>query len=127
VELVVVVIIIGLLAVILIPAFLGQRNKADEGAAKALVRQGAITMEALYTDKGSYAGIDAAEAVKSEPSITFVDGPGAHARRNEVSIEDLTATTFTLRTETESGRVYSWHMDRATGVSTRDCGVDCTW
>lgn len=127
IELTIVVVVLALLAAILIPSFLGQRDKADDAAAKSLIRHGVMTLEAIYSEAGSYAGIDAAEATGAEPSISFVDGPGAHARENEVSLEGLTVTTYTLRTETESGKVYSWTMDRATGVSTRACGAGCTW
>lgn len=47
IELLVVVIIIGLLAAIAIPAFLGQRNKANDAAAKSLVRNGATAVGVL--------------------------------------------------------------------------------
>ena len=56
IELLVVVIIIGLLAAIAIPAFLGQRNKANDAAAKSLVRNGATAMEAFFSDGNTYAG-----------------------------------------------------------------------
>ena len=47
IELLVVVIIIGLLAAIAIPAFLGQRDKANDASSKSLVRNGATAVEAF--------------------------------------------------------------------------------
>jgi len=50
IELLVVVIIIGLLAAIAIPAFLGQRENAQDAAAKSLVRNAATAVEAGFAD-----------------------------------------------------------------------------
>jgi type IV pilus assembly protein PilA len=56
VELLVVMLIIGLLAAIAIPAFFNQRNKANDASAKESVRTMQTAMETLATDNsGSYA------------------------------------------------------------------------
>lgn len=128
IELVVVVVILGLLAAIIVPSFLSQRHRAADAAAMSLIRNGAITLEAIHTEERSYAGVDAAGASREEPSIRWIDGPGARTRASEVSIEGLSATTYTLRTETDAGKVYSWSVDRAAGGGpVRECGPGCTW
>ena len=54
IELVVVVMIIGILAAIALPAFLGQRAKADDAAAKSDVRSMIAQMESCYTESDQY-------------------------------------------------------------------------
>jgi type IV pilus assembly protein PilA len=54
IELLVVVMIIGVLAAIALPAFLGQRAKGQDGSAKADVRNMISAMEACYTEAEKY-------------------------------------------------------------------------
>ena len=98
IELLVVVIIIGLLAAIAIPAFLGQRNKANDAAAKSLVRNGATAMEAYFSDGNTYVGADATNLRAIEPNIAWSD----HRRRRRRG----------------PGQVQ--HPDRATRLHARD-------
>ncbi len=53
IELLVVILIIGILAAIAIPAFLNQRNKAYDSAAKSNVRTAATAEETYATDNNS--------------------------------------------------------------------------
>ena len=56
IELLVVILIIGILAAIAIPAFLNQRNKAYDAAAKSNIKTAAIAEETYATDNnGTYA------------------------------------------------------------------------
>ena len=71
IELLVVIIIIAILAAIAIPTFLGQRQKAQDAAAKSLVRNGMTTMESAYVDTRAFNGITAAALMAIEPSYTF--------------------------------------------------------
>ena len=50
IELLVVILIIGILAAIALPAFLNQREKAQDSAAKSGVRTAQTAMETFYTD-----------------------------------------------------------------------------
>lgn len=75
IELLVVIIIIGILAAIAIPAFLNQRTKGYNAAVKSDLRNLATAEEAYLTDYSSYtnalASLDAA-GVKTGPSNQFV-------------------------------------------------------
>jgi type IV pilus assembly protein PilA len=54
IELIVVVTIIGILAAIALPNFLGQRAKAQDGAAKSDARNMVAAMESCYTEETKY-------------------------------------------------------------------------
>ena len=59
IELLVVILIIGILAAIALPAFLGQRAKAQDSSAKSAVRNAVSQMESCYTDRDTYQGCQA--------------------------------------------------------------------
>ncbi len=58
IELLVVILIIGILAAIALPAFLGQRQKGQDSAAKANARNVVSQMESCFTQNESYSGCD---------------------------------------------------------------------
>ncbi len=70
IELLVVILIIGILAAIAIPAFAGQKGKASDAQAKELVRTAETTAETISVDNnGEYSKVSAAELNRYEPSI----------------------------------------------------------
>jgi type IV pilus assembly protein PilA len=79
-EMVMVVSIIGILAAIAIPAFLGQRARAQDTEGKAAARQAQTAMETWYTDNQTYVGADKAalqdieESLKSDAGASLVVG-----------------------------------------------------
>ena len=79
VELLVAMIVLGLLAAVMIPVFLGQREKADGASAESLLRNGASTMEAAAVDTQSYALVTADRLAATEPNTEWLTAPGASA------------------------------------------------
>src|ERR687893_131609 len=62
IELLVVILIIGILAAIALPAFLGQRAKGQDSAAKSAARNAVSQLESFYTEDNTYTDFDAAAA-----------------------------------------------------------------
>jgi type IV pilus assembly protein PilA len=56
VELMAVVVIIGILAAIAIPNYIGQQDKAKDAAAMAQLRMAATSQQLHYVDQNAYAG-----------------------------------------------------------------------
>jgi type IV pilus assembly protein PilA len=122
IELLVVVIIIGLLAAIAIPAFLGQRDRANEAAAKSAVRTAATAVEAAYTTAQVYPADDAgglATLAAIEPTIQW---NAAGDNRVDYAAAPAAGTSYTL-TADRGGRncTYTRSTDGTIGFS-----GDCT-
>jgi type IV pilus assembly protein PilA len=101
IELLVVVIIIGILAAIAIPSFLGQRSRAQDAAAKSIVRNAQSTMETAFVDNQTYVTTTAALALV-EPNISWQTGT-ALAASDQVSIGTPTVNTYTIQSASASG------------------------
>ncbi len=90
IELLVVILIIGILAAIAIPAFLNQKSKASDAAAKVQVRDAETAAETLSTENnGSYSTI----------SIT-------NLKAIESTLNDTSQATLTTAEEKSSGKGY---------------------
>ena len=69
-ELLVVILIIGVLAAIAIPSFIGQKTKATDAQAKELARTSQTTAESIATEyDGRYENVTVEELKKAEPTI----------------------------------------------------------
>jgi type IV pilus assembly protein PilA len=117
IELLVVILIIGILAAIALPAFLGQRQKAQDTEAKTAVRTAATAMKTFYTDNQTYVGATPAEMQKIEPSLA--QGQGA-----TLAISGLAADTYTVDVTSKTGNHFK--VSEAAGVATRTCTTAST-
>jgi len=106
IELLVVVIIIGLLAAIAIPAFMGQRDKANDAVAKSLVRNTATAVEAAFVDTQEYDLLTAGMIMAIEPNIAVVAAP-ADAAQDQVSYVSTTDNSYAISTVSSSDVTYT--------------------
>ena len=119
IELLVVVIIIGILAAIAIPSFLGQRSKAQDASAKSLVRNAQSTMESYFVDSQSYTGATTTTLGALETNITW-QGTIASTAVNEVGISvNAGGDGYTLMSKSSSGALYA--ISRAPGGVVTRC------
>jgi type IV pilus assembly protein PilA len=118
IELLVVILIIGILAAIALPAFLNQREKAQDAEAKSGARTVQTAMETYYTDNQNYTSADKSAVETIEPAIKQFDArlaitPGANTYSVVVTSRGSGAHTFTIARD-------------ATGNVTRSCGNGCS-
>jgi type IV pilus assembly protein PilA len=110
IELLVVILIIGILAAIALPAFLGQRSKAQDAAAKSDARNMVSQMETCYTDNDTYVGCPG-----SAPGLDVGTGAG------QVEVGSLTANGYVITAHSKSGNSFLITKSTTTGVLSRTC------
>jgi type IV pilus assembly protein PilA len=117
IELLVVILIIGILAAIAIPSFLNQKGKANDAAAKSLVRTAATAAETLATQaNGSYSNVSAASLASIEPSISIT----SNSSNAYLSAASGSGTGYSLTaTDPVTGDAFTYA--NANGTVTRSC------
>ncbi len=115
IELLVVVLIIGILAAIAIPAFLGQKKGAQDSNAKSLLRNAAIAMESFYSENQDFAPNSATldlDLTAIEPNM---DWTPAVAGSPQAKADEIEVTTSTFGVGAPVNR-YILHTISASGV-----------
>ena len=121
VELLVVMLIIGLLAAIAIPAFFNQRNKAYDANAKEQARTAETAMETYATDNGgTYQNVTPAKLAAIENSIQTA---GTSAYLSAAASQGATFKGWTLTvTSPSTTNTFTIARDPATGALSYTCG-----
>ena len=131
IELLVVILIIGILAAIALPAFLNQREKAQDSEAKSGSRTVQTALETYYTDNQSYAGADVTALEGIEPAIKqfskdtpsrLTVTPAADNYKIDLKSKGSNGVTFTI-TRTATGDV----TRTCAPVSKGSCPAGGTW
>lgn len=101
IELLMVILIVGILAAIALPTFLGQSQKAHDAGVKSDVRNAVTQMESCFTAEDSYLGCPSADtALPAGVMPTLLDG-GARYRVEKLSGD--TNTSFIIVRLAEGG------------------------
>jgi len=120
IELLVVVLIIGILAAIAIPAFLGQRQKAQDSAAKSATRNAASAAEAFATDNGGkYMNGSTAMAISDLRAIEPALNDAGSVQAVTTIVGTPTGDTYTVTTQSKSNKYFSLTRNAATGQTYR--------
>ena len=110
IELLVVILIIGILAAITLPAFLGQREKGQDSAAKSDARNMVSHMESCFTDAETYVGCTA-KLTSAATGLNVAAGAGG------VQVTAESATGYTVRATSKSnGGARTFTITHASGT-----------
>ena len=116
IELLVVILIIGILAAIALPAFLGQQKKGQDADAKSNARNLVSAVESCFAETQNFGQCNTEVLLSASGSETPVP---IGAGDGQVSVT-ATADTYSIVGHSKSGNDFTIAKD-ASGVTTRSC------
>jgi type IV pilus assembly protein PilA len=111
IELLVVILIIGVLAAIALPAFLGQREKGQDSSAKSAARNLVSGVESFYATNKTYVGAETDDDVKKMGVLGTDSG--------QASVEASGANSYLIIGHSASGNEFQ--IAKSGSTVTRTC------
>jgi type IV pilus assembly protein PilA len=99
-EVLVVLIVIGVLAAIALPMFIGQRGKSQDASAQSNARNMVSALESCHANASSYASCDSSQDVVASGITT---GTGT----NQVDLASLSSNGYRIEAKSASGNTYT--------------------
>src|SRR4051812_16304969 len=118
IELLVVILIIGILAAIALPAFLGQRTKGQDSDAKSNARNLVSQVESCFTDTQNYAGCQTT-AELNNTGLPLVGCTGDPATKGSVCVGNVAGNSYTISARSQSDNIFRIIKD-TNGVTSRE-------
>jgi type IV pilus assembly protein PilA len=119
IELLVVILIIGILAAIALPNFLGQRSKAQDSSAKSDARNMVSQMESCYTDNNTYTG-GTTSGTSQSTCLSTNTGLSIGTGNGKVDVTASGDSNYTVVATSNSGNKFTITKPTS-GVITRTC------
>jgi|AntDryMetagUQ255_1029468.scaffolds.fasta_scaffold01434_3 type IV pilus assembly protein PilA len=119
IELLVVILIIGILAAIALPTFLGQRAKAQNSAAKSDARNAVSQIESCHADAGTAAAITACGTAAGNEGLAALE-------LVTLPIAPMTANSYVVTATSASGKTFTI-TKTATGYDRTTTADDSAW
>jgi type IV pilus assembly protein PilA len=113
IELLVVILIVGILAAIALPTFLGQQKKGQDASAKSDARNAVSQIESCFTDTQKYSLCSNATQVPGLPAGATISGTS-----------DPTSSAsggYAVAATSKSGNAFTITKNSTTGFYTRTC------
>ena len=114
IELLVVILIIGILAAIALPAFLGQQQKGEDADAKSNARNAVSQIESCYANEQDY------QKCKTAADLGNTGLPIDAASNPKVTIAAAASNVYVVTSTSKNTHEFKISKD-ANGVTTRDC------
>ena len=129
IELLVVMLIIGILAAVALPVFLGQQKKGQDASAKSDARNLVSQVESCMSDVTSrdYAQCDTIaelEPSNNKTGLDLADNPADTAKGKVGVVSGATTNSYVVKAISQSGNIFKITKDSTTGTLVRSCTGD---
>src|SRR3954453_12779655 len=123
IELLVVILIVGILAAIALPTFLGQQKKGQDASAKSDARNLVSQIESCVTDTPSNTDYTACNTkaeieAQGKSGLNIVDAAPA---KGQVGVTAAGDGSFTITAKSQSNNDFTITKDATTGTVSRAC------